>query len=306
MLHNKIDYRIVPITTGRKVRQITLYPPETSARQKELYSKYRAIFTSATHRSVYSYVPGRSNYDAVIETQAHTAQYEFFIKADIKDYFPSINRDRLSGQLGIIMAKADATEICSYAFCCTSGIAEGSALSPALSNIYLHRFDGHMANYGDSFYIRYCDDFLILTNGKTRETLQHIRRELLRFGLTLNNEKLLIGHVSDGVDFLGYRIAPGGATVLKKKISAINTRIDAEKSKTRKGQIARGFKAYYRNNEHLPLCSESAEFLSKLSENTQSTFQVHYEPEEHKTSYLRCKLAEMMYAFAKRIYGDCA
>ena len=58
-----INYRINPIFIGSKVRPITLYSPEASARQKELYSKYRETFSSATHRAVYSYIPGRSNYE---------------------------------------------------------------------------------------------------------------------------------------------------------------------------------------------------------------------------------------------------
>jgi len=302
-----INYRIQPITVGSKVRQITLYPPEAAVRQKHIYSQYRDVFISATHRSVYSYIPGRSNYDAVVQTQSRAAQYEYFIKADIKDYFPSINRDRLRGQIGKIIPKADANEICNYAFCCNYGIAEGSALSPALSNIYLRRFDGSMSNYGDSFYIRYCDDFVILTNGKTSEVLQHIRRELARFGVTLNNEKLHIGCVSTGFDFLGFHITPEGATVLIDKVRAINTRIDAERTKSRKGQIARGFKAYYRKTEHLPMCTESVEYLYNLagfSANTDLTY--HCTFKKPKGSYLRRKFAEKMFTIAEMLCGDCA
>ena len=104
-------------------------------------------------------------------------------------------------------------------------------VSPLLANIYLDELDRYMerhttlttsdkterrkkgkANYA---YIRYADDFVILSNGTRAEA--EVKKEeiynLLRYSLKLNlsKEKTKITHINDGFKFLGFWIqrSPG-------------------------------------------------------------------------------------------------
>jgi len=99
-------------------------------------------------------------------------------------------------------------------------------VSPLLANIYLHELDKYMeSNYlhftqnqrqtrkrqgkGNFLYVRYADDFLVLCNG-TKAEAHAMKKELGAFlstmGLTLSEEKTKVTHITEGFDFLGYRV----------------------------------------------------------------------------------------------------
>jgi 5-methylcytosine-specific restriction endonuclease McrA len=63
---------------------------------------------------------------------------------------------------------------------------------------------------GNYAYVRYADDFVVLTNG-TKEQAEQIKEELYTFlkdtlRLDLSKEKTKITHLNDGFKFLGFRI----------------------------------------------------------------------------------------------------
>jgi len=99
-------------------------------------------------------------------------------------------------------------------------------VSPLLANIDLHELDRYMESKylnltysqrgerrkkgkGNVLYVRYADDFVVLCNG-TKAEAQAIKQELGEFlstmGLTLSKEKTKVTHITEGFDFLGYRI----------------------------------------------------------------------------------------------------
>src|SRR5437588_3929625 len=107
------------------------------------------------------------------------------------------------------------------------GVPQGGICSPLLANIYLHRLDRfwwdkygnldrkskerrrklHLGNCG---FIRYADDWLLLTNGSKAEAYR-LRDEFPTFlrdelKLELSVEKTHITHVNNGFDFLGYHV----------------------------------------------------------------------------------------------------
>jgi RNA-directed DNA polymerase len=102
----------------------------------------------------------------------------------------------------------------------------GSVASPLLANIYLHELDRYMeSNYlnlgnyarerrrkqgkSNFLYVRYADDFVVFCNGSKAEALamkEELKGVLSNMGLTLSEEKTKVTHVTEGFDFLGYRI----------------------------------------------------------------------------------------------------
>src|SRR6266581_1465377 len=102
----------------------------------------------------------------------------------------------------------------------------GGVVSPLLANIYLHTLDKYMeskylslsecerqkrrrqrkANY---LYVRYADDFVVLCNGTKAEALamkEELKELLSTMGLTLAEDKTKVTHITEGFDFLGYRV----------------------------------------------------------------------------------------------------
>src|SRR5262249_13519983 len=109
-----------------------------------------------------------------------------------------------------------------------TGTPQGSILSPLLSNVALSVLDEHIAcapgGPGSSRgerrqrsrrglpnfrLVRYADDWCLMVKG-TKADAQALREQiagvLTGMGLRLSEEKTLITHIDEGLDFLGWRI----------------------------------------------------------------------------------------------------
>lgn len=88
------------------------------------------------------------------------------------------------------------------------GIPLGNVTSQLFANIYLHELDNFIKHeLRQSYYLRYCDDFILLSNteGHLRDLIGLIERFLLKtLGLELHPKKVTIKKLSQGIDFVGY------------------------------------------------------------------------------------------------------
>jgi len=86
------------------------------------------------------------------------------------------------------------------------GTLQGSALSPLLANVYLHRFDQAMADAGQNL-VRFADDFVLCC--PEREAAERAgelaARELADLRLRLNPAKTRVVSFEQGFRFLGHR-----------------------------------------------------------------------------------------------------
>jgi len=144
------------------------------------------------------------------------------IDADIKDYFGSINHDKLlllvkqritdRRVLKLIKGwlKAGVLENGRYSES-TLGAPQGGVISPLLSNIYLNYFDvywnkafGHLGEL-----VRYADDFVILCKrlSHAEEAFRAVKWIMGKLELTLHSEKTRLVDMyfgKDSFDFLGF------------------------------------------------------------------------------------------------------
>jgi len=144
------------------------------------------------------------------------------IDADIRDYFGSINHDKLlllvkqritdRRVLKLIKGwlKAGVLENGWYSESIL-GAPQGGVISPLLSNIYLNYFDvywnkrfGHLGEL-----VRYADDFVILCKRKAQaeEALKAVKWIMDKLELTLHSEKTRLVDMyfgKDSFDFLGF------------------------------------------------------------------------------------------------------
>ncbi|HSX14213.1 MAG TPA: RNA-directed DNA polymerase [Chlamydiales bacterium] len=87
------------------------------------------------------------------------------------------------------------------------GIPLGNVTSQFFANLYLHELDDFIKqNLREKYYLRYCDDFIILANNEIhlRDLILRIQ-EFLRshLRLELHPKKLIIKKITQGIDFVG-------------------------------------------------------------------------------------------------------
>jgi hypothetical protein len=92
------------------------------------------------------------------------------------------------------------------------GIPIGNLTSQIFANIYMNELDQFVKHeLREKYYIRYCDDFVILAN--SREHLEELIPVLSQFldeklKLRLHERKIIIRKLRQGIDFLGYVVLP--------------------------------------------------------------------------------------------------
>ncbi|MDR1542751.1 MAG: hypothetical protein LBU32_33215 [Clostridiales bacterium] len=264
----KIICQIKEMDINGKPRPITLYSRDDLKKQKELYARYAPFLAGFTHSSVYSFIPGFSNFDAAAAASHFLRAFDYFMIIDIQRCYPSMRRDLLFSMLLEILREREARVICGYVFCCPEGISEGSPLPSAMSNIYLRDFDQDMSMPPATFYLRYCDGILFLSNIflsniSPAELFPHIENALLDYGLPINSEKFSAGLIKEAVRFLGYVITANGIAIKPEKAIGLVERLRGESNPKKRDKMAKGFKAYYRSPIFLSICEESLEYLGR-------------------------------------------
>ena len=210
--------------------------------QEALRMILEPIWESDFSINSYGFRPNRSTYDAMTYIGKRLASnagasYQWVIEGDRASYFDTIPQRRLLKAVKKRIADRDLRDLL-WKFLragvmhqgtikeTLTGTPQGGIVSPLLANIYLHELDRYMESkylklsewerqkrrrqgIGNYLYVRYADDFVVLCNG-TKAEAQAIKRELGEFlrtmGRTLSEEKTKITHITEGFNFLGYRV----------------------------------------------------------------------------------------------------
>lgn len=150
-----------------------------------------------------------------------------FIQIDIKDFYPSILHDELKLRLDtkikndklinlIMKAVKTPTSDAKEHRANTKGIPQGLSISNILSSIYMMDFDNTARSQFTFF--RYVDDILIICkSADAHDNYLYIKSQLEKIGLHCHdlakNSKTKIALLSDGVEYLGYRLKPNNLSV---------------------------------------------------------------------------------------------
>ncbi len=163
-----------------------------------LQNNYRVL----PHGAAYAYTKGRSAYDALVHHQAHDAKW--FLKLDIKEFFPSISHELIVESLPKIhplhdVQRSTLERIADIATNLDGVLPQGSPLSPLLSNLVMVEFDYELTKRLKNFnrksytYTRYADDLLITCkyNFKFSDVIELIEEVLTDLSLPfeINNAK---------------------------------------------------------------------------------------------------------------------
>ncbi len=189
-------------------------------------------------RDLYSAIPGKGLHHGSYRLRDFLRDREntqYCLKFDISKFYPSINHDILLNLIRKKIKCPDTLWLLEDVIRSPGGstnIPIGNYLSQYFGNIYLNEFDHWIKEAkGQKYYIRYCDDGVILhkdlafLKGLQVEIEDYMRDNL---ELSMNPKTRILQVDSQGIDFLGYRhfrnytlLRKSSAKKFKKKISDI-------------------------------------------------------------------------------------
>ena len=180
----------------------------------------------------FAYQKGKGTTQAILKIKKLVEEgNEIVGKIDIKDYFDTINHEKLLKMMQDVKIERRVIELINKFIKCkvdyqystytkTQGIIQGSPLSAILSNIYLDSFDKELDKLNIK-YIRYCDDINIFGKDKKEvySTIKFIEKRLKeQYLLNINHNKTEITNVFYTI-FLGYKLIKNKFGVEIVKIS---------------------------------------------------------------------------------------
>jgi group II intron reverse transcriptase/maturase len=207
--------------------------------QEALRMALEPIYETDFSDDSFGFRPNRSTHDAIMSVRNSilpAGTYKpWVLDLDVKGYFDNVDHqtleqiiqnritDRKVRDLIWDFLKAGIMEDGEYRHSML-GTPQGGIVSPLLANVYLNELDQWVKQWtdlttrkktkrrnggkGNWHYVRYADDFLLLTNGtkgraeKMMERVEDFLDEELN--LTLSEEKSELNHAEDGFSFLGY------------------------------------------------------------------------------------------------------
>jgi RNA-directed DNA polymerase len=187
-----------------------------------LVNRLETIFEKVFDPSSFGYRKGRKTADALTKIWREVeAGNEWIVDADLKDYFGSVDHEKLIALVGKQIADSRVLKLIQqmleagyeekgHQFATPRGTPQGGVISPMLSNILLTPFDKEMRHQGYRL-TRWADDWVVTcrTRAEAERALVRAAKILDRLGVTLNREKTRIVHITHGFEFLGYKIQRG-------------------------------------------------------------------------------------------------
>ncbi|MCS3632584.1 group II intron reverse transcriptase/maturase [Salinibacter ruber] len=215
-----------------EVRPLGIPTIEDRIVQESLRMILEPIYETDFSDDSFGFRPNRSCHDAIkranSELNPATGRYKrWILDLDIKGYFDNVDHTELMWTLQDRITDPEVLDLIygtlkagvkenGQVQVTGKGTPQGGIVSPLLANVYLNELDqwikgwteGPKGGLEDWTYVRYADDFMILTNGdkETAEAMKGRVEEFLdeELNLKLSQKKSSIRHAEDGLSFLGY------------------------------------------------------------------------------------------------------
>jgi CRISPR-associated endonuclease Cas1/group II intron reverse transcriptase/maturase len=212
----------------------------------------------------YAFRKGKGVLKAVNRTKDFLKRYSHIAKADVDDFFDTINQKKLIVILNRLIEDKKIVMLISLFLKNgmmkqnewldkSQGVYQGDVLSPVLSNLYLHSFDEALEKKGIDF-VRFADDMLFFAKSEkeVKKNLAIATAYLKALDLSFGEDKSYLASVHNGFEFLGLRFK--GKTIqmdnkrFQKKLSTISQKTKKKeliKSITFINEYLVGIRHYY-------------------------------------------------------------
>ena len=196
------------------------------------------------------FCPTIGTHKALAHARSACANYSYVLKLDIQKYFASIDHRILEDLLArvihcpatlrlieLIVASSNPLEEVIHYFPGDTlftpherrpGLPLGNQTSQFFANVYLNPMDHRIVrNLHPGAYARYVDDFLLFSDSKEQlhEMHSQIREFLYRYRLTLHPGKSRVHQCRDGFTFLGFRLFPTHARLVRPNVVRFRRRL---------------------------------------------------------------------------------
>jgi len=207
-----------------KERRICAASFEERVLHHALMAVCEPVLDRAAIADSYACRPGKGRWQAVERARGHARSHGWFLKMDVRKYFDSVSHEVLGEALRRKFKDPHVLELfgrilASYHTGPGCGLLIGNLTSQHLANYHLDpldRFIQETLRHGA--YVRYMDDFVVWGDSATGlvEVRKQVREFLqTRLALALKPEPVL-NRTSQGMDFLGYRVFPGGVGLSRR------------------------------------------------------------------------------------------
>jgi RNA-directed DNA polymerase len=216
-------------------KQRTIHAPgfEERIAHHAIMNVCEPIFDRHAIADTYACRRGKGRLAAIRRAESFCASRTWFLKMDIRRYFPSIDHEVLLACLSNKIKDPDLLRmfrriVAEYYTEPGRGLPIGALTSQHFANFYLAPLDRFAKEHlrFDAF-VRYMDDFVIWSDDKSRlkRALQAIRQFLAdRLRLELKPVPF-INRTAHGMDFLGYRLYPGRTCLTKRNRLRLRRRL---------------------------------------------------------------------------------
>jgi hypothetical protein len=178
---------------------------------------WAALFIPET----YSCLEGRGIHAGSLKCLEYAIRNKYCLQGDISKFYLTMNHEIAKAIVRQKIKCPDTLWLLDNIIDSFPGpvnIPIGNLTSQWLGNLYMNELDQYCRHVlGIHFIIRYCDDFLVFDNDKTRlKDWGAAIREFLKTRLELTLSMMEVYPTAQLVDFLGYRHSPEGYILLRK------------------------------------------------------------------------------------------
>jgi group II intron reverse transcriptase/maturase len=221
-----------------KLRPLGIPAVRDRVAQEVLRHLLSPIFEPKFHDASFGFRPKRNCHLAIEQAlREHESGFKIVLDADISGFFDNLPHSVIMAAVAAEVADGNILNLIEKFLRAgvmengvfkptTVGTPQGGVVSPILANIVLNHLDWALHEHGYRF-VRYADDFVVLTQTKTqaKEALALVTQTLHGLGLQLSSEKTQITSYGKGYTFLGFVLSSRSRRMRDKSVKKFQDKV---------------------------------------------------------------------------------